>query len=324
MSRRTAVNMLVSTAAFSAVPLAVTGLTFGQSWPTRPLRVISNIGAGSIADSVTRIVSEQVAQQLGHPVVVENRPGGEGTIAPAAVARAEPDGYTILSHSSALAILATTHTKLPFDPARDFSGITPMAEISGVLVIGASKNIRTVDELIAAARSRPVTFASPGAFTHLNTERFLRAAGFKAQRIPFRGSPDALNEIVAGRVDFYFSPVSAALPLVNAGTLVALAVAGSKRLPSLADVPTFAEVGFPQGYDNFWVGLFAPAQTPRLIINRLNDEVVSALRLPAVADRLATLGTVPVPTSPEAFDALFRAQIDENAKLIKEVGIEVN
>jgi tripartite-type tricarboxylate transporter receptor subunit TctC len=169
-----------------------------------------------------------------------------------------------------------------------------------------------------------VNFASPGAFTHLNTERFLRAAGFKALRIPFKGTPETLTELVAGRVDFYFSPVSAALPLIKAGTLVALAVTGSKRLPSLADVPSLAEIGLPNVYNDFWVGLFAPARTPRSIVNRLNAEAVSALRLPAVADRLAKLGTVPMPMSPEEFDALFRGQIAENAKLIKEIGIAVN
>jgi tripartite-type tricarboxylate transporter receptor subunit TctC len=152
----------------------------------------------------------------------------------------------------------------------------------------------------------------------------MRAAGFKAQRIPFRGTPEALNELVAGRVDFYFSPVLAALPLINAGNLVALAVTGSERLPWLPNVPSLAEVGLPKVFDNFWVGLFAPAQTPRAIVNRLNDEAVRALRMPAVVERLAKLGTVPMPMRPEDFDALFRVQIAENAKLIKEVGIEVN
>jgi tripartite-type tricarboxylate transporter receptor subunit TctC len=324
MGRRTAVKMLFSTAAFSTMSLMAIGRSFGQSWPARTIRVISPISPGSVADAITRTVSEPVSQQLGFPIVVENRPGGEGTIAPAAVAMAEPDGYTILSHSSALTVIATTHTKLSFDTAREFSGITAMADISSVLIIGASKNVKTIDELVAAAHSRPVNFASPGAFTHLNTERFMRAAGFKAQRIPFKGTPEALNELVAGRVDFYFSPVLAALPLITAGNLVALAVTGSERLPWLPNVPSLAEVGLPKVFDNFWVGLFAPAQTPRSIIKRLNEEAVRALRMPAVVDRLAKLGTVPMPTSPEEFDAIFRGQIAENAKLIKEVGIEVN
>jgi tripartite-type tricarboxylate transporter receptor subunit TctC len=324
-SRRTAVNILLSTAALGAASLAGTGRSFGQSWPARTIRIISPISAGSIADGITRTVSEPVSQQLGRPIVVENRPGGEGTIAPAAVARAEADGYTLLSHSSALTVVATTHAKLlPFDTAREFSGITGMAEMSSVLIIGASKNVKTIDELVKAARKSPMNFASPGAFTHLNTERFMRAAGFKAQRIPFKGTPEALTEIVAGRVDFYFSPVLAALPLINAGNLVPLAVTGTERLSWLPKVPSLAEAGLPKVFDNFWVGLFAPAQTPRDIVNRLNEEAVRALRSPAVVERLAKLGTVPMPTSPEEFDAIFRGQIADNAKLIKEVGIAVN
>jgi tripartite-type tricarboxylate transporter receptor subunit TctC len=324
ISRRTVVRALLSTAAAGATSLSGIGLAIGQSWPTRPVRVISPISPGSAADAITRTVSDQVAQQLGRPFVVENRPGGDGTIAPAAVARSEPDGYTILSHSSALTVVATTHTNLSFNPARDFSGITPMARVPSVLVIGASKKVGTVEDLIKTARSRPVNFASPGAFTHLNTERFLRSAGFEAQRIPFKGAPEALNELVAGRVDFYFSPVFVALPLLRAGTMVALAVTGKQRSPLLPGVPTFAEVGFPKADDNFWVGLFAPSQTPRSIINRFNQEAIAALRLPAVVDRLSKFGAEPMPTSPEQFDTLFRDQIAENATLIKAVGIVAN
>jgi tripartite-type tricarboxylate transporter receptor subunit TctC len=294
---------------------------FAQSWPDRPIRVISPITAGSAADAITRVVMEPVSAQLGQPIIVENRPGADGTIGSAAVARAEPDGYTVLSHSAAQTVVATIHPGLSYDTYRDFARVTPMAKIPSVLVIGASKNIHSVAELIAAARSRPVNFASPGAFTHLNTVRFLRSAGIEAQRIPFKGGPEALTEVTAGRVDFYFSPLFLAVPLIASGKVVALAVTGSRRTPLLPEVPTFAEVGFAKADDNFWIGLFVPAQTPISIIDRLHDLTAEAVRLPGVAEKFAKLGAEQMAASPEEFGRLVQNQIAENAALIKAAGI---
>src|SRR6185312_2642980 len=166
--------------------------------------------------------------------------------------------------------------------------------------------------------------ASPGAFTHLNTERFLRSAGFTAQRIPFKGAPEALTEIVAGRVDFYFSPIFVALPLITAGTVVPLAVTGDSRTPLLPNVPTFAEVGFPKADDNFWIGLFVPARTPTAIIKRLYQEASTALKTKSVIEKLAKFGADPMYATPEQFDVMVKNQIAENAELIKAAGIPVN
>jgi tripartite-type tricarboxylate transporter receptor subunit TctC len=322
ISRRSTLMTLLATAAFGTVLGA--GKTLGQAWPQKTIHAISPISAGSAADAVTRTVLEQVSLQIGRPIIVENRPGGDGTIGSAAVARAEPDGYTILSHSAAQTVVATTHSKLSYDTYADFARVAPMAKIPSVLVIGATRNVRTIVDFIAVSRNTSLNFASPGAFTHLNTERFLRSAGFTAQRIPFKGAPEALTEIVAGRVDFYFSPIFVALPLITAGSVVPLAVTGSSRTALLPNVPTFAEAGFPKTDDNFWIGLFVPARTPRSIVARLHEETTTALKKQVVIEKLAKFGAEPMTATPEEFDAMVRDQIAENAALIKAAGISVN
>jgi tripartite-type tricarboxylate transporter receptor subunit TctC len=321
-NRRTILQL--ATMAAGGASIATASRLAAQPWPERPIRVISPITAGSAADAITRTVMEPVSAQLGVPIVVENRPGAEGAIGSAAVARAEPDGYTVLSHSAAQTVVATIHPGLSYDTWRDFARVTPMAKVPSVLVVGASKNIHSVAELIAAARTRPINFASPGAFTHLNTARFLRSAGFEAQRIPFKGGLEALTEVTAGRVDFYFSPVFLALPLIMSGKLDALAVTGSRRTPLLPDVPTFAEAGFPKADDNFWIGLFVPAQTPRSVINLLHDATTEAVRLPGVTEKFSRLGAEPMTASPEEFDQLVKDEITDNAVLIRAAGIGVD
>lgn len=321
ISRRMLIRMALIASMCGAASIATGSRLLAQSWPDRPIRVISPITAGSAADVITRTIMEPVSAQLGQPIVVENRPGADGAIGSAAVARAEPDGYTLLSHSAAQTVVATVHPGLSYDTYRDFARVTPMAKIPSVLVVGASQNIHSVAELITAARRRPINFASPGAFTHLNTARFLRSAGIEAQRIPFKGGPEALTEVTAGRVDLYFSPVFLALPLLTSGKVLALAVTGTQRTALLPDVPTFAEAGFAKADDNFWIGLFVPAQTPRSIINRLHDATAKAVRLPGVAEKFARFGAEPMTASPEEFDRLVQDQIAENAALIKAAGI---
>lgn len=324
ITRHVVFNGLLATIAFGTIGLAGSEHLFAQEWPARTIRAISPISAGSAADVIARTVFEQLSLRLGQTVIVENRPGGEGTIGSAVVARAEPDGYTILTHSAALTVVATARTNLPYDTVRDFAAVTPMARIPSVLVIGPSQKVQSIAELVAAARSRPMDYASPGAFTHLNTERFRIAADFDAQRIPFKGAPEALTEVMAGRVGFYFSPVFAALPLINSGKLIALAVTGTQRTPLLPSVPTFAEIGFAKADDNFWIGLFVPAKTPPAIIERLHKETAVSVRSPDVIERLSKFGAEPLIASSEQFEAMVKRQISENAVLIKASGISAN
>lgn len=312
-----------------AFALAAGGLqagAFAQSWPSKPLRATVAFTAGSATDIIARTLGERLVTQLGQPVVVENRPGASGTIGAAIVARAEPDGYTMLVNSSSHTVAPSTYKSLPYDTARDLAGITPLANLPSVLVIAPARGIRSVRDLVAAARAKPgaMTFASGGAGSaaQLNAERFRMSAGFEALHVPFKGAPEALSEVMTGRVDFYFCPIVPALPLVRDGKLLALAVGSSKRATALPDVPTTLEAGYADSEYNFWVGLFVPGRTPRSLVKRIYAETQKAMQSPEMAQRMKNLGAEPMPMSPEQFDSHIRSEIALNAKLVRAAGIQ--
>ena len=301
--------------------------SFAQSWPSKPIRVIVPYSPGSATDLIPRTIFAKVQEQLGQPIIVENRPGASSTIGTAAVAKAEPDGYTILVASSAYTIVPSTVANLPYDPLHDLSAVIPLGNMANVLVISPAKGVKTVGEFVAAARARHgsmnyVTIGE-GSAAQLNSERFLRAAGFKAQPIPYKGSPAGLIDVMTGRVDFYFSPLLPALSLIRDGKLTALAVSSSERSPKLPNVPTTTEAGFPNSEYNFWFGVFAPAKTPRAIIQRLYEEISKAQHDPAVKEKLANLGGQPMPMTPTQFDQYVRKEIQQNAALVKTIGIKL-
>jgi tripartite-type tricarboxylate transporter receptor subunit TctC len=300
--------------------------SFAQSWPSKPIRVIVPYSPGSATDLIPRTIFAKVQEQLGQPIIVENRPGASSTIGTAAVAKAEPDGYTILVASSAYTIVPSTVANLPYDPLHDLSAVIPLANMANVLVISPAKGVKTVGEFVVAARAQHgsmnyVTIGE-GSAAQLNSERFLRAAGFKAQPIPYKGSPAGLIDVMTGRVDFYFSPLLPALSLIRDGKLTALAVSSSERSPKLPNVPTTTEAGFPNSEYNFWFGVFAPAKTPRAIIQRLYEEISKAQHDPAVKEKLANLGGQPMPMTPTQFDQYVRKEIQQNAALVKTIGIK--
>ncbi len=304
------------------------GPSSAQSWPARPIRVLIPFGAGSATDLIPRTVFEQLSPQLGQPIVVENRVGAGGTIAVGTVARAEPDGYTLLAHSNAHTISPAIYSKLSYDPAEDFAGITPLGSVANVLVISPSKGIKTFRELVAAAKAKPGTlnYASVGvgSGTHLSVEKLKLAAGFEAVHIPFRGGPEALTEVLAGRVDFYFCPINTALPHIREGRLLALVTSHTSRAAELLDVPTTAEVGYPDADFPIWIGLLAPAKTPRAIIDRLHAETIRALQTRTVVERFTKTGVMPLIMTPEEFDARIRAEVRTNAAIAKAAGIKPN
>jgi tripartite-type tricarboxylate transporter receptor subunit TctC len=295
------------------------------SWPSKPVLVFVPLTAGSATDIMARMVTQRLSEVLGQPFIVENRPGAGGTIGVGAAAKADPDGYTILVHSSSYTITPTTYSNTPYDTLRDLAGITPLALLPQVLVISPSKGISSVQELVRAAKAKPgaMNYASVGVgtATHLNAERFRMGAGIEAVNVPFKGTPEALTEIIAGRVDYYFCPVNAVLPLIAEKTLLGLAMGSSKRSAVLPDVPTTVEAGVPDSDYNFWVGMFVPAKTPREIVDRLNQEVAKALELKAIKDSMAKLGAEPNLMRPDEFDAYIRNEIKSNAALVKAAGI---
>jgi len=314
-------------AAIAGTIMLCQGDGLAQTWPTKPVRVISPIGAGSAADILSRTFAEQLSTQLGQPVVVENRPGAGGTLGTNVVAKAPPDGYTILIHSNGHTIAPAVYPNLPYDPVRDFTAITSLAYFPNVLVVAPSKNIRTLQELVAIARSKPgsMNYASGGVGTptHLAAERLRLSAGFEAQHVPFKSQPEALTEVIAGRVDFYFCPVFPALPFIQEGKLLPLAVSSTKRASSLPAVPTTLELGFPNSDYIFWVGMFAPAHTPSAIVQKLHAETLNAMQTPALQDKLAKLGVEPLTMTPDQFATYVKDEIAANAVLAKAAGIAV-
>jgi tripartite-type tricarboxylate transporter receptor subunit TctC len=271
-------------------------------------------------------VFEQLAPQLGQPIVVENRTGAGGTIGTAFVAKADPDGYTILAHGSAHTIAPSLYSNLSYDPAGDFAAVVPLGISPSVLVVSPAKGFKTVGDLVAAAKARPgaLNYSSVGigTATHLSAERFRFSAGVQAVHIPFKGGAEAMFEVMAGRVDFFFGPVGLVLPHVREGKLTALVVNGNKRSAALPDVPTTLEAGFTNAEYPIWFGLFLPAKTPRDIVDKLNRETLKALQTPKLREKLAALGLDPMVMTPKEFDAHVQKEIALNAALVKAIGIK--
>jgi len=310
-----------------ALGLALSTMEAGaQTWPAKPLRVIVPVGAGSTTDIIPRLVFEQLSPQLGQPIVVENRTGAGGTIGTAFVAKADPDGYTILAHGSAHTIAPSLYSNLSYDPARDFAAVVPFGISPSVLVVAPSKAFKTVGDLVATAKARPGTFnfssVGIGTATHLSAERFRFSAGVEAVHIPFKGGAEAMSEVMAGRVDFFFGPVGIVSPQLRDGKLAALVVNGAKRSAVLPDVPTTLEAGFANAEYPIWFGLFLPVKTPREIVDKLNRETLKALQAPKVREKLATLGLDPMVMTPGEFDAYVQKEIAVNAALVKAVGLK--
>jgi len=296
-----------------------------QSWPSKRVTVVVPFTAGSATDIMARTVAQRLSEQLGQPFVVENRPGAGGTIGVGAVARAEPDGHTILVHSSSYTITPTTYPATAYDTVRDLVGITPLALLPQVLVISPDKGIKTVPDLVKAARAKPgaMNYASAGVgtATQLNAERFRLGAGIEVVHVPFKGTPEALTEIIAGRVDYYFCPVNAVLPLIEGKQLLALAMGSSKRSAALPNVATTLEAGVPDSDYNFWVGMVVPSKTPRDIVNRIHQETAKAIESKEVRASMAKLGAEPMLMRLDEFDGYIRNEIKTNATLVKAAGI---
>ena len=323
-TRRQHLHLIAAAIAAPALPR----IAWAQSWPSKPIRVIVPFSAGSTIDIVSRIVFDPLSQQLGQSIIVENRAGAGGTLGAAAVARAEPDGYTLLVNSSAHSATPAIYANAPYDTARDFAAVASLGSSPNVTVISPAKGFKTLQELVAAAKAKPgtITYATAGlgSATHLSTERFRYSAGFEGIHVPFKGMPEALTEVMTGRVDFSCSSFVAALPFIRDGKLRALAVTTPKRSSALPDVPTSLEAGFANSDYTFWTGMLLPAKTPRDIIERLHQETQKALRAPVVPQKLVQQGVEPMPIAPAAFDAQIKNEIDSNIALIKAAGIKFN
>jgi len=309
----------------SRAATATGALTGAGAWPTKPLRAFIPFAAGSATDIIPRTVFEDLAAELGQPIVVENRGGGAGTIAGNAVVRAEPDGHTLLVTSLALSVAPAIVPNMPYDTEKDLAGVLMLGQSASVMVVPPQRGWKTVRDLVAAARANPGSInygsAGVGSGTHLNAAKFIRSAGITAVHVPYKGGAEALADILAGRVDFYFCPISTALPLIADGRVIPLAVSTATRAADLPDVPSTVEAGYAGSDLAAWFAVFMPARTPRAIIDRFHEAGERVLATPAMQDKLRKLAVYPMPMTPMAIDSMLAREIAANAVLIREAGI---
>ena len=304
-----------------------TAVAGAQAWPNKPVRIVVPFTAGSATDILARTFGQKLQEYWGQPVIIDNRPGAGGTIGTGIVAKAPPDGYTLLVHSAAYAVNPSMYPDLPFDTLKEFVEISPLGGQPNVLVVATAAGIKSVADLIAQAKQKPGQFnygsAGTGSGTHINAEKFKLATGIDAVHVPYKGTPEALTDTMAGRVTYFFSPISAALPQVRDGKLIALGVSSAQRSSILKDVPTIAETGLP-GFDyNLWIGMFGPANMPADLVERINKDVQRALQSAEIKERFANLGAEPMPMTPAEFRTFTRNEVDNSAKIVKAAGIKV-
>lgn len=310
--------LIAATAAFATQALA-------QPFPTKPVQMIIGFTPGSAADIVGRAVAAKLSELWGQPVVAENRVGAGGSIAAALVAKAAPDGYTLLAHSSAHVANAALFTSLPYDTRKDFTSLALLAAGPTVLIVAPQTQWKTLGDFMAAAKAAPgkLNFSSGGvgSGTHFSLEKLRIMTGIDVTHVPYKGSPEAINDTIAGRVCCYFSPINAALSHVRGGKAVALAVSSAGRSALLPEIPTVGESGVP-GFDyTLWVGLWGPAGMPPKLAEAINRDVNRALQHPDLRKQLANLGNEPRSMSLAQFDQFVRQEIAEAARLVKAAGI---
>lgn len=297
------------------------------SWPSKPIHAVLPLAPGTGGDVVARLTLNALSQTLGQSIVIENKGGAGGTIGAGQVAKAEPDGHTLLFHSSTHVIAASLYTNLPYDTANDFAAVAPVGSVPSALVVSPSKGFKDLKDFVEKAKATPAGFtyasAGVGSTTHLTAERLRISAGFNAVHVPFRGG-GFQPEIIAGRVDFGYSPIATSLPNIKGGRLQALAVSSPKRATALPELPTTLEAGYAHSDYVIWFGIFLPAKTPRVIVEKLATATRKTLEQPALRERFAGLDVMPMPMSPQEFDGFVRKEIVANAALAKAAGLKPN
>lgn len=312
----------------SAVALAAIGAARADDYPSKPIRIVVPISAGSTTDVVARIIADSLRQSMGQPVIVENRPGAGGTIGSATVAKAPGDGYTLMIVSSAHTANPAIYSTLPYDTLADFKGVTMLTAMPNILVTAPSTGIKSVADLVARAKAKPgeMTYGSGGvgSAAHMNAEQFRAMAGIEGLHVPYRGTPEMMADLIAGRTDFAFISVVGVLGAIRDGRLVALASGTDQRSKLLPDVPTTVEAGVPNSSYNVWLGLFAPGTTPPAIVDKLNRETLAILTNPEITEKLAKLGADIAPMTPARFDAYVAKEMGVIKELVKTAKIPTN
>ena len=299
-----------------------------QSYPGKPIRMVVPFTPGSATDVIARMLAAKMVERWGQPVVIDNRPSAGGTVAGAIVAGSPADGHTLMLASSVFAGSAALYPNLPYDTLKDFAGVTQVGSTPMLIAVSPSLGLKTLRDLIALAQQKPgqVNFGSSGigSGTHVGGEFFKLAAHIDIVHVPYKGTPEALNDAIAGRIQFVVTSVVPAIPLVRSGRLQALAITTRDRLPALSEVPTVAEAALPGFHYDGWYGLIAPARTPRAVINQLAQEVGRILRLPDITEKLASQGATARPTTPAEFDVMVRNEIAIRGKVLKAAGAKAD
>jgi len=310
----------------AAAALLLAGTVLAQGYPAKPVKFVVPFSAGSATDIVARTVGEVMGKSMGQTVVVENRLGAGGTIAAAQVAKSEPDGYTVLIHSSGHALNPALYPSLGYDTLKDLTGVTTLAAIPNVLVVNPAKGWKTQAELISAAKAAPAKFnyasAGIGSGTHLNAEIFRLQSGIDALHVPYKGTPDAMTNVIGGANDWFFAPLASALPLIREGRLQALSVSTKNRASTLPQVPTSIEAGLPESDYTLWVGMIVPSATPAAVVKKLHEEALKALATPELKERMAKLGAEAFTMSPDAFNAYIKSEMDVAARIVKAANLK--
>jgi len=313
--------------ALVAALLAFTaGIAVAQPFPSKPIRIIVPFTPGSATDTMARPVADKLSSAFGQPVLIENRPGAGGTIGIAALAKSPADGYTLAVVSTGHVVNPVLYANLPYDTLKDFSGVAPLAGQPSVLVVSPALGIRSVKDLVAMAKEKPgqlnYATAGVGSAAHISAEKFRMATGIDTVHVPLKGSPESVTETMGGRTHYTWTPLTTAVGQIRGGQLLALAVSTGKRSAALPDVPTIAEAGFPRGEFSFWVGMLAPAGTPRDVLGRLNSEIQKALAAPDMQERLAKLGAEPLSMSPGEFDSFLREEYTVLGEVMRASGVK--
>ena len=316
---------LLAALLLGCVPMAVAAQ---GAYPTKPIRMIVPYPPGGPTDVLGRIVAQKLSESLGQQVVVENRPGASGMIGSELVAKAAPDGYTLLTNASIHVINPSLYPKMNFDVLRDFAPVSLIAQVPLILVVNPALPVKSVSELIALGKAQPnrLNFASSGnaAAPHLAGESFKIATGMQMQHVPYKGSAPAVADLMGGQVQLMFDSMPSAMPHVKSGKIRALAVTTAKRSPTVPDLPTVAESGVP-GFDiSTWYGVWAPAGTPKDIVNKVAAEMAKVLQQPAVRERLAALGAEPAGNTPEEFAAYCQSELAKWSRIVRQSGAKAD
>ena len=297
-----------------------------ENWPSRLIKATIPFGAGSAADVVPRLVFDRLAAELGQPIVIENRVGAGGTLGTAAVAKADPDGYSIIAHSSALTIAPAIFPNLTYDATKDLASVLMIGSSANVMIVPISRPWKTVEDFIRDAKAKPgsISFGSVGigSAVHISSEKFRLAAGVEATHVPYRGGSEVITDILGARIDFYFCPLATALPLIREGQVRALLVSTPKRVPDLPEVPTPLEAGLKDADSAIWFGVFMSSKTPRDIVEKFHAAGVKVLTEPAMQDSLKKLGVQAMQMTPSEMDDLVRRETAANMELIRAAGIK--